>query len=739
MMMKHILTLATAGLFLLNGCQQDNLQQVPDTKGMLSIHFSRAGMTNGTATDTESQINTLNGYYFENGLLKETYHALNVNEEGICQLDINHSQGSLYFLANGEKALASATLTDHVTTLEEFLSLTATAENMASDYVLMNGKTDLSANATAVSVSLRRAVARIDLESSFQDAEVNSVLIKNVALTGYIHEQNALQTPERFETTTLSKDFGEQTFRNGTTSLFYLPEQYSNGHEVEIMMTANGGWHRLRTILPALKRNTIYTLKVYGNGSNLKVEVLTDDWENGSSSESGLSYKGLVDKELSQLSEGVTLNAQGDTVFVPCWESNFQLTLAAETGAEVSILGQADKVTVTPTHSSSRNLSPVAQFNVSSKRKMPGSKYEYMYLDIHKNDIQTGRVVLVFTPNPVSMTGALQFDENGLCDFNTYVDGELANITLPEGKTLELKFNDGEARWMKLTDEGNRTYRLLGGWKPNDPQADGRAQTGELVISDINGNHSETYTIRRLNWGLPVVNINGVWWCKYNLRGNVKSFSDQILVKSDPTANGSMAEYLKTCSDDDFLHILGDQYQAGHPNGLTLTHNNTSFYYEGYQSQTDNFGTMQPTTMAPDGYQIPDYDDYRFFTGNTNFNLGYFNPGAFNNGLGQRLSFSVVEHDATFKGLAYGPITFYDFEYEGNHLTLCGLGHQWNETSISSMMILFATYGNSSNTWMIEGYAKSTEKGNWFKYTSNNAQKTRTIRCIKTPVEYIYE
>lgn len=40
---------------------------------------------------------------------------------------------------------------------------------------------------------------------------------------------------------------------------------------------------------------------------------------------------------------------------------------------------------------------------------------------------------------------------------------------------------------------------------------------------------------------------------------------------------------------------------------------------------------------------------------------------------------------------------------------------------------------------MIEGYAKSTGKGNWFKYGANNAQKTRTIRCIKTPVEYIYE
>lgn len=737
MMMKYILALASASLFLLCGCQHEDIQQTPQN-GMFTIKFSRTGMTNGTADDTESQINTLNGYQFENGVLKETFSSLKVDAAGSCQLDIDPSQGSLYFLANGDQAVSPESLKEGVTTLEEFLKQQATAENMVSDYVLMTGKADLDTETTSASVALKRAVARIDLESPFQDAQVNSVTIKGVSLTGYIYEQDALQTPEKPETTDLTKDFGEQPFQNGKTSLFYLPEQYTNGHEVEIMMTAHGGWHRLKTTLPALKRNTIYTLKVYGNGADWKVEVLTDDWETGASSESGLTHKGLVDKELSQLSEGVTLNAQGDTVFVPCWKSDFQLTLAAEAGAEVTVLGQAEGVTVTPAPLG-RSLSPVAQFHIESKQKMPGSHHEYMYLDVHKNEIQTGRVVLVFAPNPVQMTGVLQFDDNGLCDFNTYIDGELARITLPEGKTLTLKFNEGEAQWMKLTEEGDRTYRLLGGWKPNDPNADGRAQTGELVIADANGGHPEVYTIRRLNWGLPVVKINGVWWCKYNLRGNVKSFNDQILVKADPAAQGSLADYLRTCSDDDFLQVLGDQYQAGNPDGLKLTHNGSQFYYEGYKSQADNFGTMAPTEMAPDGYQIPDYDDYRFYTWGSNCNLAYFDPGVFNNGLGQRLNFNVVERNATFKGLTYGPISFYDFEYEGNHLTLCGLGHQWNESSISSMMILFATYGNSGNTWMIEGYAKNTGKGNWFKYAASNAQKTRTIRCIKTPVEYIYE
>lgn len=736
--MKYILTVASAGLFLLSGCQKEKIRQDNAADGSLRISIISSGMNYGITTESETNIHTLDAYHFENGILSESFNSLQIDEKGVCRLDIKQKNGMLYFLANDANITSRANLTNNVTTLEEFLQLTATADEMTSKSLLMSGHTELNGENASLSVSLKRTVARIDLESAFQDAEVNSITIRDIALTGLVNEGGEKSVLTNIEKTDLTKDFGEQPFKNKKESLYYLPEQTADGHAVEILMAVNGGWHRLKTTLPPLKRNTVYTLKVYGNGANLNVEVLTDNWENGNSSESGLTLKGLVDKENSQLSEGVTVNERGDTVFVPSWNSNFQLTLAAESGAQVSVLGEVEGVTVTPA-SQSRSLSPVAEFNVSSRQKMPGSKSEYMYLDIYNDQIQTGRVVLVFTPNPVQMSGLIEFDQNGECNFNRYVDGELASLILPEGKTATLKFAEEEAHWMKLAPEGSNTYRLLGGWKPNDPKADGREQAGELIITNEDGSHPETYTIRRLNWGLPVVNINGTWWCKYNLRGNVKNFNDQILINSDPAKDSSLADYLTSCSDDEFLHILGDQYQAGNPEGLQLTHNDSSFYYEGYKSQTDNFGTLAPTVMAPDGYQIPDFDDYRFFTGGTNYNLKYFNPGNFNNGLGQRLNFKVVERNATFQGLQYGPITFYDFEYEGSHWTICGLGHQWDATSISKMMILLATYGNGGSTWMIEGYSNSEGRGNWFKYTGNNAQKTRTIRCIKTPVEYIYE
>lgn len=73
---------------------------------------------------------------------------------------------------------------------------------------------------------------------------------------------------------------------------------------------------------------------------------------------------------------------------------------------------------------------------------------------------------------------------------------------------------------------------------------------------------------------------------------------------------------------------------------------------------------------------------------------------------------------------------------------LCGLGHQWNPTpgNIAGMTLLLATWGNSSKTWVMEGYAQAVKPGqNWLKHVVNNTTKTRTLRCVKTPVEYEYE
>lgn len=710
----------------LTGCNSEDVHSL--TSGEGGVHVRLA---------TETQLNTVHAFRFEQNVLEEVWSDLASDGDGIYRLNPERMKGTVYFLANASPIIQRAGLVAGRTTLEEFLALTASAEEMQSEGIAMTGIFPLDQQETLPVVTLERCMARLDLDSSFKGVRVRRVSVSDVMPGGFVHAQPEPVVADGWESGPVVKEFDDPAFENRKEPLFYLCEQAGTGHEVEVLVEFGGGWHRLKSTLPALERNTVYTLKVHGAGGEFRLEVLADTWEQGEAAVPDLSLKALVDRENSVLSEGVELNERGDSVFVPYWKSDLSLALLAGEGAEVSLKGKIDGVSITETRG--EGLQPVTtKVLVASRKKMPGSVREYAYVDVHQKGIHTGRVVLVFMPNPIYLDGKLRFDENGVCDFNGYADGLLARLVVPEGKQAKLRFPEQEALWIRLDEVAPRAYQVQGGWKPNDPLADGREQTAELIVSNSDGSQEEIYVIKRRNWGLPVVQVAGVWWCKYNLRGNVKDFSDQILIGNDPVGEGNLADYLATCSDEDFFRIAGDQYQAGNPEGLPLVYDGEQFYYEGWQNQAGNFGVLKPETMAPDGYQIPDYDDYRMFTWGNNCNLGY-QSNVFNNGLGQRFAYSVYERSVRFQGTEYGPVGFYDFDLDGVHWVLYGLGHQWGEKSISNRMILLATYGHTGNTWLMEGYTQLDGRGNWFKYAGHNAQKTRTIRCIKTPVEYIYE
>lgn len=722
-------------LIALCACTADDFRDSTTVAEPLSVRFSMPNQQNSGGLSSE--IDNISAFRFEDNILKEVISNISINEEGVADINMASTRGNLYFLANAARIIEDNNFQVDNTSEEDFLSIKSDMEGMNHRGITMTGKADLTGNDdNNLTVAIQHSVARIDLESYSVDANVHSVRIKNVASQGYVFEQEG-KVEDIFDKEDVFKDFGDTPFSNKKETIDYLPEQYGKRFQVEVLITVNGAWKRLRAELPEILRNKVYTLKIYGSGADFAISVDTGDWEYGTGSETEDVYKGIVDIDNSILSDAVYINKNRDSVFVESWDNSFTLAILSEEGADCRIDGNVDKVDME--FISSRSLvTNSRKLNVRSKLKMPGVAEQYAYINLYKNDVLRDRVVLVFKANPVKLEGHLNFDENAMCDFARYIDGEVAVITLPEGKNISLSFADDSPEWMKLEEGGNNRFRLLAGWKPNDPDADGRIQTAQITISDGSNQHIETYTVKRQNWGLPVVNINGTWWCKYNLRGNVKNFTDQILVSNEP-AGGNLADYMSSCSDAEFLNVIGDQYQAGNQEGLSIVHNGEGFVYENYNTKSDNFGTLSPTFMAPDGYEIPDYDDFRFFNWGNNSNLGYHNPGAFNNGLGQRLNFKVVERNASFLGNEYGPITFYDFEYEGEHLLLCGLGHQWNETSIAKMSILFATFGNKSNTWSIEGYSQSDGSGNWFKYSANNQNKTRTIRCVKTPVEYIYE
>ena len=710
----------------------------------LAVRLRAVSLDGTEAADPESAIRTVTGYRFEGGTLREVIPGVPSGGEGIYTFSSASPRGELHLAVNAAGIGAFGSLIPETTTLETFRALEASLDEMTLDGLAMTGSLVLDGAelpSASRSVNLRRSVARIDLLSRDAEVEVHSVTIRRVADRGSVAENGTPSTPTSASRTDFRRDYGDAPLVNGRETLLYLCEQPNDGMEVEVVARFDEGWHRLKNTLPAqLLRNTVYTLEVYGRGADAGVTVTAGNWEAGSATESSPVLRGMIDAAASKLPAGARLNDACDTLYIPHVASELRLVLRAEAGSEVIVDGQVRGVSVTP-EPVTRGLEPVAAVSVSTPLRMPGSTDEYIGLALARDGVMTGHVVLVFKANPVRIEGLLRLDETGVCDFGRYIEGELARITAPGEVTLSLEFGNGESRWMDLVpQEGG--YRLLGGWKPNDPQADGRMQEGFLVIADADGEAVERYAVRRRNWGLPVVEIGGTWWCKYNLRGDVTRYEDQVLIKDDPAADAELADYLVSVDDADLLELLGDQYQAGNLQGLPLRHNGSVFYHEGVVYTDRNFGTLDPTVMAPYGYQIPAYADYAFFSQSENYNIGGVGERTFRNAAGVEVTVRIQERNAEFLGKTYGTMAIYEFRSGGSVWVLAGLGHQWDTTpgNIARMSLLLATHGNASKTWMMEGYANAQRPGqNWMKFVANNTTKTRVVRCVKTPVEYMYE
>ena len=721
------------------GCTAETEFSDTPAAGQLSVILQPAGLQGTVATTDDKRMNDVKAFRFDGGQLQEIYGPLVPGDDGRCYLNLADNRGTLYFLANASQVTALEALVPDATTLDDFLAFSASTSDMTEHGLLMSGREELgSQSASELTVAMTRSVARIDLESTDQGVEVLQVSIDGLVDEGYLNPQATATPPQNAATTRFDKQYCTP-LSNARETVFYLCEQQGTDIQAEVLVRFRNALHKMKASLPTtIRRNTVYTIHVYGRGGDVMMTISNGDWEQGDTSGSEAQIKARVNVEASALPADVKVNSTCDSVFIPYTENNFNLVLDAEPGATVTVDGRITGVSVQAT--ASRNLEPVARLAVSNVHRLPGTIREYIYADVYKEQIHKGRIVLAFLPSPIQLEGSIILDEDGICDFGRYIEGELGRLTLPAGKIATVETENGQTPWIKLAEDAG-SYRILGGWKPNDPEADGRMQEARLVITDSDGSNREAYPIRRRNWGLPVVNIDGTWWCKYNLRGNVKSFSDQISIADDLAAGTGVLERLTTCSDDELLVLMGGQYQGGNPDELPLSHNGTAFYYEGMKGSAQNWGQIPATQMAPDGYQLPTYDDYAFFVWGTNCNIGGVGTRTHQNSQGQTITVNIVEREARFLEVSYGTIAFYDFEYEGNHWTLYGLGHQWNTTdgNIAQMSIIMAITGNTSNSWYMEGYAQASRPGqNWFKFTAQNSIKTRTVRCIKSPVEYIY-
>ena len=690
-------------------------------------------------------VDNIKYFYFENGELGSSGSVQPTGTDLKLPLE---GTGTLYVIANeGNK---TSSFVGSGMTEEAWQDATIDLDESQKPLNFIIGKVAVKDDVAEYSAVMKRGVARFDVTYAFPGTEVRSLTLKGMAGKSYLIEKVPFSVPSDVENIDLKVE-GEAITGEDQTGVIYAYEQINPEATVEIEMS-DGKVHSAK--LPEqILRNKVYTLQIGRDGSLHSITV--DEWTKEEDEILAPDRESFitVNEKLSVLNDRATILPDARGVSVSYLSGTFDLALNC--GEELEYVdGGNGAIEVTPVNPEASSLAERNVFRIAKKLLAPNAPQQEAKLQFRRKGFSEvydeDCLTVVLEKNDDTLEGMLDFNnENYECDFGRYIDGTLGTYTVGEGKTMALEVSESNP-WIRLvrSEENRNSYIIQAGWKPNDPEADGREQSAKLIITDRNGNKQE-YTIKRRNFGLPVVYVAGNWWCKYNLKGTANDFNDQILASADPVKEGSLLDYLKDCSLEELKAVMGDQYQGGNLEGLPLTLSDGKFEYSGFKSSVSVNINTQGKEMAPPGYEIPSQNDFRRLVNSNDAKLGY-DPAVYNNNLSGddsfRLNYNHGNRSVSIDDVAYGKVGFYDFCEEASasdnskHVVLFGWGHQWEAGTgkISSDDFIFAVNNGTSTVWMMEGWFVDM-RGNWFKTLVQNNVKSRTIRCKKSPVEYIYQ
>lgn len=699
----------------------------------------------------ENEINDIQACLFENGLMTAVYSNLDQTSDSYS-LKLKSMSGTLYMLANTADLIDLQQMKESGMTEQEWLNTTIKATDGKAPRFFA-GKLNLDEQPQGqyvLPMTLQHGIARFDLLMRAGGAiSIKSITLKNLAQASYLISQDEVRSPEGADVQDLQFTF-DQPLLKDTLGLAYVCEQTNTDLMVEVEMEMGGQIYVQQAALPSvLKRNTVYTLTVRKDALSADIKLEVSAWEDGG--ETGLHPDWdshiTVNKGLSVLPEGITISESGDVVSLPSRAMEFTLALNCDDELEF-VSSQSSDITVEKLPS----VTPGDGVNRFLFRKTllpPGYQAENVKVYFHRKGLNESYeedcLKLVLEENPIHSEG-FKFDrQNYTHDFGRYIDNEMGRFIMPEGLELVAEFNN-EDPWVKIekvADETN-TYRVIGGWKPNDPKADGRKQAARLVVRRISdGQETEAYIVERRNYGLPVTYLNGTWWCRYNAIGDSRNFDDQILSSNDPAslAGQTVQEYLKTCSSEEYVRLWNAAYEGNNGMALQAVYRDGKVTLDGWRSgESNHINKAEPTSLSPDGYEMPTFDDYNdilsnfpiptnwagFYPQNDKPNRQYRSEiilekrsGVQLDGqdLGELWSFSV----RSIAGHGDEPLTFY------------GVGCQWNNDGVNRNWLLLACYNPEVTGWLVRGNNASLE------HNGAGANNTRNVRFKKSPVEYIYQ
>lgn len=703
----------------------------------------------GSAAGAGEGVSEMKACLFQNGLLTKVYKDLQTTDNLEYSLGVNRLSGTLYMLADTEQLIDWNNLQPQSVTEEEWLQMAASSEN-GQPHPFWTGKVSLdslTSGKQTLSVNMKRGVARFDLLVRGTAISVHRLTLKNVRQQGYLFEQNAVSSPKDVTSDDWVCEFAAP-LQKDSVGVAYVYEQKNPELMVSVDVSIAGRSYTLEEyLMEDVKRNTVYTLTVRKELLTEELRLEIEEWnkEGDIALTPDLNSAIHFDVESLVLPEGVSVNAGRDVMTLPASALDFELQIDCDNELEW-INDPSLPFVVEPVGTTWQDAN---RFRLRKPLLPPGYPEEEALVRFRRKGLQgvydEDSLKIVLLANPIQLEGELVFGKDDyLCDFARYVDNELGRMTLPEGYELLARFQNEDV-WIKVEQVSARsnTYRVVGGWRPNDPKADGREQMATLVVRRISdGNETESYQIKRRNYGLPVTKMNGVWWCKYNAIGNSRSFDDQILVPQDPAAKAgkTVLEYLNTCTSDEYMRLWNRSAYIGDTGiGMEAVAEGGTVKLSGWKNPSVNMGQLDAKALAPDGYEMPAIEYYdRIFNGGWGMRFdrtdGYYTVQSPWEGRAHVYTLSGSRTDL-FVGDVQLPELFHAEVYNKTNgvkdecVTFYGPGAQWGSGGVNHNKIVIACYSPENNGWFHAPGLRRQFIGK---------ENSRIIRFIKSPVEYIY-
>ncbi len=721
-----------------------------DSNTFVALHLSEYE-TAGETVAGENDLQDFRACLFENGHMTKIYGNPTDGADGYgFRLDRN--AGTLYVVTNASDMPELDALLNQGISEQEWLTMTA-GTKAGTPIRFFSGSTTLSGEKQN-SIRLSRNFARFDLHIR----TVGKAQVERLTLEG-----SALRTSLFPGADIVSSDQGSVTicpdapYTKDTPGVAFLYEHRNPEAMLRAEAIINGKRCELEAKLPEeIRRNHIYIITVTKDVADQEVQLTVEPWEKGDDLDlhPDLEKRIVIDPDRSDLPSEAQISDDGTKLILPHSQTEFCLSLDCDNELElIPITSRTFKIEPV----AGQGLDGLNRFQIQKSLYAPGLAAEEIELRFRRkglnNTYPEDRILIHLSANPVTIEGAISFDpESYAFDFGRYIDNELGRFTLPSDKELLVEFDSGEDPWIKLTPlEGeNRTFRVIGGWRPNDPTANGRMQHATLVIRNAaDGSARETYRITRRNYGLPVTWLHGVWWCKYNARGNSRSFDDQILSSSDPAAAAgkSVLDYLRDCTPEEFYDLWGWAYQGDSGIGMRVVEENGKIVMEGFSTDiSSHINKLPARTLAPDGYELPSMEEFNRVFDATDYVWMMWSgshllhtPWEGHNKIvrEQRRRNDIVIGDIQTPDLLYVGMSSPDYPSQ-EAITWYGPGAQWNADGIKHANhynnILFGVYSPEGSGWYMAGnmsalYMQKNGAGN---------KDTRILRFKKSPVEYIY-